>query len=58
MVQGTNRGQEIADAFLIAAAPDLFEALSEMLEVRFDATDTPTSRRARAALAKAKGDAA
>ncbi len=44
-----------ANAILIAAAPDLYEALEELMTVHGDAG--PVSARARAALAKARGDA-
>lgn len=49
-----------ADARLIAAAPDLFEALSEMLtlgEMFIPVSrDAPGFKRARAALARARGE--
>jgi hypothetical protein len=44
-------------ALLIAAAPDLLEALIEVIETGFNVADTPTRKRARAAIAKATGGA-
>lgn len=48
-----------ANAHLIAAAPDLYEALESMtVAYEFEyGTDCPQARKARAALAKARGEA-
>lgn len=43
------------DARLIAAAPDLLEALIECLECEFSVSDKAAISRARAAIAKAEG---
>jgi hypothetical protein len=45
------------DARLIAAAPDLLEALELLLSYRCDDVPTADWRKARAALSKAKGEA-
>lgn len=46
-----------ANAHLIAAAPKLYEALLECLECEFAVTDKAAIEKARAALAKARGEA-
>lgn len=64
-VRGKTRKQAIANAHLIAAAPDLLEALESYVEALFDGPENLTSRRndeleekARRAIAKAKGGVA
>lgn len=63
-VRGKTRKQAIANAHLIAASPDLLEALEAYVEALLDGPENLTSRRndeleekARAAIAKAKGGA-
>jgi len=46
-----------ADARLIAAAPDLLAALEDVVQMYQPAYDPPFIERARAAIAKAKGEA-
>jgi hypothetical protein len=53
-------GDIVANARLIAAAPDLLAALEDMLNLTLDEDDIAVSSRiakARAAIAKAKGEA-
>jgi hypothetical protein len=56
VIVAANTGDTIADAHLIAAAPDLYEALDALYE-----SDTPPDfelwMKAKAALAKARGEA-
>ena len=52
--------QNESDAALIAAAPDLYEALKEMLEyagIIEERCDSVATNKARAAIAKAEGEA-
>ena len=53
-IYGDNR---VADSRLIAAAPDLLEALLECLECEFAVTDRAAIAKAEAAIAKATGRA-
>lgn len=48
--------QQLSNARLISAAPELLKALIEVIETRFNVADTQTRRRARAAIAKATGE--
>jgi hypothetical protein len=52
------RGEVKANAALIAAAPELLAALREMLEYAEERCDAVATNKARAAIAKATGNAA
>lgn len=54
----TDHAGAIADAALIAAAPELLDALLECLECEFHVTEKAAIDKARAAIAKATGEAA
>lgn len=58
VVMGLSRYREEADARLIAAAPDLLEALQDALcALECCGKDYPAASKARAAIAKATGEA-
>ena len=57
-VGGTDVGRQEANARLIAAAPELLEAIEWLLNALPSATAHPAIKAARAAMAKAKGGAA
>ncbi len=55
-LQGWAQPQQDANAYLIAAAPDLLEALEEMYEIcNMSSDDAPHRVKARAAITKARG---
>ena len=56
-VSRVSRRDAEADARLIAAAPDLLAALEDVVQMYQPAFDPPFIERARAAIAKAKGEA-
>jgi hypothetical protein len=51
-------GQGVANAYLIAAAPELLDALKDMLEGGLEGPTSQAIEAARAAIAKAEGRAA